>query len=173
MLFTSDLCEAFLFVEMPFSEKSSYPQIERLFAGLKKELLDSKVEVLSENLQLPHTDDSLLTSERGGFLFEGCSRILPQNYQTPAVNTMVVGRHLGLLNQIIGDRISQKNQFIQDAQYSTFCVGHSLGAHVCGFMGKTTNTYQIPSLTRIIAMDPAGKTLELSLFMCRVCKTNF
>ena len=113
---------------------------------------------MSENSQLPHTDDDdLLPSERGANV-DGCQ--IAYLYRTPAVNSMVVGRHIGLLNRIIVERITQLNNPV--APYSTFCVGHSLGAHVCGFMGKTTNEYlpQDQRLTRIIAMDPAGKTFS-------------
>ena len=86
---------------------------------------------------------------------------------------MLVGTHIGLLNGIIGKRITQLGDQ-NVAKYSTFCVGHSLGAHVCGFMGQTTNKFpQLPMLTRIIAMDPAGKSLELPIFLCRVFKTHF
>ena len=44
--------------------------------------------------------------------------------------------------------------------YKTFCVGHSLGAHVCGFMGKSGNEMlgdSTKALDRIIGLDPAGK----------------
>ena len=120
---------------------------------------------------MPYTDDDLLPSERG-FLVPGC--FVP-GYFTPAVNTMVIGRHLGLLNRLIGYRIAEQADLTNPGgQYRTFCVGHSLGSHVCGFMGKATNGYQqLPKLTRIIAMDPAGKSLELPIFLCRVFKTHF
>ena len=38
----------------------------------------------------------------------------------------------------------------------TFCVGHSLGAHVCGFMGRESDV----QLDKIIGMDPAGPIFE-------------
>ena len=43
--------------------------------------------------------------------------------------------------------------------HETICVGHSLGAHVCGFMGNTGNALlgdDTKALDRIIALDPAG-----------------
>ena len=43
--------------------------------------------------------------------------------------------------------------------HKTFCVGVSLGAHVCGFMGTYGNELLgdgTKALDRIIALDPAG-----------------
>ena len=45
-------------------------------------------------------------------------------------------------------------------RYKTFCLGHSLGAHVCGFMGNSGNEILgngKKALDRIIGLDPAGK----------------
>ena len=43
--------------------------------------------------------------------------------------------------------------------HKTFCIGVSLGAHVCGFMGTSGNELLgdgTKALDRIIALDPAG-----------------
>ena len=74
------------------------------------------------------------------------------SYGNAATNTWPVGRHLALLNQ----RINKRPELQSSKKMKTYCVGHSLGAHVCGFMGKTTNDLKEPMLEKIIALDPAG-----------------
>ena len=56
---------------------------------------------------------------------------------------MVIGHALGKLTESIYSASSKQN-------VKSFCVGHSLGGHVCGFSGKTKQ------LDGIIAIDPAG-----------------
>ena len=44
-------------------------------------------------------------------------------------------------------------------KWTIHCIGHSLGAHVCGFLGqavKEDTKYDKPILERITGMDPAG-----------------
>ncbi len=41
-------------------------------------------------------------------------------------------------------------------KFRSFCVGHSLGAQVCGQVGKSFG----PKLDGIIASDPAGPIFE-------------
>jgi hypothetical protein len=48
---------------------------------------------------------------------------------------------------------------IMDRPLYTHCAGHSLGGHVCGFVGKllkAATTPKQPMFDRISAMDPAG-----------------
>ena len=50
-------------------------------------------------------------------------------------------------------------QLVQDDNIMIHCIGHSLGAHTCGFLGdaiKADSTYKKTSLDRITGMDPAG-----------------
>ena len=56
---------------------------------------------------------------------------------------MVVGNALGKLTESL-------YSFAANDVLKTFCIGHSLGAHVCGFAGKTR------ILDGIIGLDPAG-----------------
>ena len=56
---------------------------------------------------------------------------------------MVIGHALGKLTESIYSSSTKQN-------VKSFCVGHSLGSHVCGFTGKTKK------LDGIIAIDPAG-----------------
>ena len=53
--------------------------------------------------------------------------------------------------------------------HKTFCIGVSLGAHVCGFMGTSGNELLgdgTKALDRIIALDPAGIVLQASHSNC-------
>ena len=63
------------------------------------------------------------------------SRILAcmnRSYKQAALNTMAVGNVIGELVKHI------KNGVAQDIPYTTFCIGLSLGAHTCGFIGKSS-----------------------------------
>ena len=55
------------------------------------------------------------------------------NYLKAAPTTMLIGYLLRQLHEILmtelPDHINSK----------TFCIGHSLGAHICGYMGKTSS----------------------------------
>ena len=73
-------------------------------------------------------------------------------YGIEAANTWPIGRHLAILNSQLRNMISKKSIL----PIKTFCVGHSLGAHVCGFMGRESNV----QLDKIIGMDPAGPIFE-------------
>ena len=50
------------------------------------------------------------------------------NYATATANTMVVGRLLSFLVKKVQPDIADT--------LKTFCIGHSLGGHICGFAGK-------------------------------------
>ena len=68
-------------------------------------------------------------------------------YSSAAANTMVVGNALGKLAESIYFSAPTDN-------VKTFCVGHSLGGHICGFTGKTFQ------LEGILAIDPAGPIFQ-------------
>ena len=68
-------------------------------------------------------------------------------YSRAASNTMIVGNALGELMKSIYSSAEKEH-------VKSFCVGHSLGSHVCGFTGKTKQ------LDGIIAIDPAGPDFE-------------
>ena len=58
------------------------------------------------------------------------SRALPSfNYARAATTTIVIGHLLASMTK----RIRQPDQ---TEDFKVFCVGHSLGGHVCGFSGK-------------------------------------
>ena len=78
-------------------------------------------------------------------------------YGTAAVTTWSIGNILGYVHQ----SILRNNKSNLDIK--TFCIGHSLGSHVCGFFGKMTKSLMISdndSLERIIALDPAGPLFD-------------
>ena len=52
----------------------------------------------------------------------------------------------------VGNLIGKLTAFIQGkaSQLKAFCIGHSLGAHVCGFAGK-----EYTKMSGIIGLDPA------------------
>ena len=64
-------------------------------------------------------------------------------YSSAAANTMLIGNALGKLTESIYSSSTKDN-------VKSFCIGHSLGGHICGFTGKTKK------LDGIIAIDPAG-----------------
>ena len=49
-------------------------------------------------------------------------------YKKAATTTMVIGRILSILAKNIQQDIT--------GSLKTFCIGHSLGGHICGFAGK-------------------------------------
>jgi len=68
-------------------------------------------------------------------------------YHQAAANTRYVGAALAIVTENI-----RKIK----TPMTTHCIGHSLGAHVCGFLGKTLHTMGAEKLNRITGLDPAG-----------------
>lgn len=82
------------------------------------------------------------------------------NYVRAAVNTRLVGKQVALLIKAI-------NLEFGDINNSTHLVGFSLGAHVCGFVGK-----EVRNLSRITGLDPAGPLFEGYSPKVRLDKTD-
>jgi pancreatic lipase-related protein 1 len=61
------------------------------------------------------------------------------NYYQAAHNTIAVGKALASVIKNIG----------LDATTDIYCVGHSLGSHVCGFCGKQKQLRRITGSTLI------------------------
>ena len=57
---------------------------------------------------------------------------MDKSYKQAALNVMVVGNVVGELVKFT------KNEFASDIDYTTFCIGLSLGGHTCGFIGKSS-----------------------------------
>ena len=79
-------------------------------------------------------------------------------YSSAASSTMVIGHALGKLTQLL--KTSNEDNTIK----KSFCIGHSLGAHVCGFAGKTTQ------LDGILGLDPAGPIFHDNMEDARLSK---
>ncbi len=86
-------------------------------------------------------------------------RIMPKaNYPRMSTTTAVIGHILGGVDRVVASTSKNNGQ-----KRKTFCVGHSLGAQVCGFMGKSTRSEDLkPVLDGIIGIDPAGPIFEVN-----------
>ena len=74
-----------------------------------------------------------------------CS-ILAKPYGTATVNTMVVGILVGELDKHIGAEDWGMGKDTHKRKYTTYCIGLSLGAHLCGFIGKSHKMVNIRML---------------------------
>ena len=80
-------------------------------------------------------------------LISGVANLEP--YHQAAANTRSMGAALAYVSEHIRATTPTKPLF--------HCIGHSLGAHVCGFMGKALiRISEAPPLDRITGLDPAG-----------------
>ena len=57
---------------------------------------------------------------------------LTQTYKQASLNAMAVGNTLGELVKHIEENLANGRT------YKSYCIGLSLGAHVCGFIGKSS-----------------------------------
>ncbi len=64
----------------------------------------------------------------------------------------------------IGYNVAEFIKFSQIDPLRTHCIGHSLGAHICGFIGKEIK------LKRITGLDPAGR---LTIFFNITVESKF
>ena len=55
-----------------------------------------------------------------------------KTYKQASLNSMAVGNTLGELVKHI------KGNFANGRRYESYCIGLSLGAHLCGFIGKSS-----------------------------------
>jgi len=72
-------------------------------------------------------------------------------YSHPASNTRTVGAEIAL----VAERLLQEPSSVQDV----WCIGHSLGAHTCGFAGRRMQQDGL-LMTRITGLDPAGPCFD-------------
>ena len=78
----------------------------------------------------------------------------PFYYYQAAANTRYMGVSLARMLTSITSRIQVLTNKV--THISHHCVGHSLGAHICGFTGATLNNISDLRLSRISGLDPAG-----------------
>lgn len=75
----------------------------------------------------------------------GAKPMLPLDYGQAVSNT----RHVA---KLVAGFVNQLNYMSSQEDSGHFhCIGHSLGAHICGFIG-----YAVKNLGRITGLDPAG-----------------
>lgn len=75
-------------------------------------------------------------------------------------------------SRVVGDMTGQMiNWLLEEYSYSTsnvMCIGHSLGAHICGYAGKITTN----KIYRISGLDPAGPYFEGTPVQVRLDSTD-
>ena len=71
--------------------------------------------------------------------------LLKTDYPKAAANA----RYVGSATQVVLRKLSQLGKI------ETHCIGHSVGAHVCGFLGQALKEVGL-QLDRITGLDPAG-----------------
>lgn len=100
--------------------------------------------------------DAILTREDSNVIVvDWESGAVAPNYLSAANNAKEVGRQLG--------------KFIQTSNINpqlVHCIGHSLGAHACGFAGKTIK------INRISGLDPAGPLFKNTAASNRLDKSD-
>ncbi|ESP04956.1 hypothetical protein LOTGIDRAFT_98299, partial [Lottia gigantea] len=77
------------------------------------------------------------------------AKFLWEVYRGAAINTRIVGRKTAELIQAISKKLNIPPSDIH-------LIGHSLGAHCCGFTGKNVQRLMGQRIGRISALDPAG-----------------
>ena len=79
----------------------------------------------------------------------------PFYYYQAAANTRYMGVCLARVLDVITTSLATSTNRL-DTKVKLHCVGHSLGAHICGFAGATLQTVSHARLDRISGLDPAG-----------------
>ena len=79
----------------------------------------------------------------------------PAYYWQAAANTRYMGVSVARVLSSIVDRVAILSNHL-NYHLDFHCIGHSLGAHICGFTGQTLGTISHTGLTRISGLDPAG-----------------
>jgi pancreatic lipase-related protein 1 len=75
------------------------------------------------------------------------------NYFQAASNTRTVGAYTGL----VFDNLNNNG----GSDTLTWCMGHSLGAHVCGYTGMSTT---LQRCTGQLTIDYSSQTMTLKIF---------
>ena len=76
-------------------------------------------------------------------------------YWQAAANARYMGALLARVVQAIEERVTILSNNVHYLLH-THCIGHSLGAHVCGFTGRALRNISHLYLSRISGLDPAG-----------------
>ena len=79
----------------------------------------------------------------------------PLYYYQAAANTRYMGVSVARVLSSFMDKLSILTNHANHP-LGFHCIGHSLGAHICGFSGQTLKTISHIVLNRISGLDPAG-----------------
>ena len=85
------------------------------------------------------------------------------NYPQAAIRTRAVGEHSANLVKILSDVGAFQNIHV---------VGHSLGAHVAGFLAKKVQAMGLGTLERVTGLDPAEPFFDIAGPDERIDKTD-
>ena len=100
--------------------------------------------------------------EKVNFFFVDWAELAKQTYPTlyddAAKNTRIIGRQLAKFIAFLKAKFSVNMD-------SVHCIGHSLGSHVCGFLGKNLQKNYNITMGKITGLDPGEYTAELSGFL--------
>ena len=85
------------------------------------------------------------------------------NYIRAAATTQPVGKHSALLVLLLAFEAGARMEDIH-------LVGHSLGAHVVGFLGKEVQVLGLGKVARVTGLDPAKPLFEAATERGRIDK---
>lgn len=85
----------------------------------------------------------------------------PFYYYQAATNTRYMGVAVAKMLDSITNILETTTNKVTNI--NLHCVGHSLGAHICGFTGATLHTISHVSLQRISGLDPAGPMFAIDV----------
>ena len=85
------------------------------------------------------------------------------NYLKAAARTQPVGKHSALLVLLLTFEAGARMEEIH-------LVGHSLGAHVVGFLGKEVQVLGLGKVARVTGLDPAKPFFEAATEKGRIDK---
>ena len=88
---------------------------------------------------------------------EGARTGSPAKFAQACTNVQLVGAQLGHLLAKIRSKLSKE---LDSLSISLYCIGYSLGAHVCSFAGRFTQEQANFSLDRITGLDPNWALFE-------------
>jgi len=97
---------------------------------------------------------------------------LPKNidFNDPKNNVLYVSSAKSVPN--VGQELADILNKVKQPNQKIHCIGHSLGAHVCGFAGKFSQSKYGIQFDRISGLDPAGPNFFSATSAQRLDKTD-
>ncbi|KAF4517958.1 hypothetical protein B566_EDAN005325 [Ephemera danica] len=108
--------------------------------------------------------DSWVTQMKNNFLDDEDCNVVAVDWSGPAAGPLYNQARANV--QPAGQYVGDLYNFLNSVS-KTHCIGHSLGAHVCGFSGK-----RVGALARITGMDPALPLFSLDAPTERLTSTD-